>query len=1313
VVEPVTTASLVTIARRQGTHAAVLAYKKAAPGWAVQLAKAGLDGLERPRPRLALMRALRKKDSNLLLLLTEAVVRDQIATPPPALVEVVDVELGHSRRWRRIDADVRGRRAASVAGKLTEGLVGSLEPAKAVSIADRANRNRTDRLERKLNELGAVQLGAMEELRADHAAEGAARLRERLAGLPVIARSALEAGFQEDPENVGEVLRAITAPGENPGQVAVEWVRRPPAFLGTLEQPRHPAAWRALACTAYAYTHLDTASVTFEMAAAAGGVPRDQLVASAAWSALSKGDRDRAESIMQATDVQDTTGPMFRAVSLLLEVVAIDPVPDSDRSELHRRARAEIASWSPHDPFGRDLRARLGAELEVHDLSQPPGARHNAALRILDETLAHGWIDETALATGNLLRMRAESGVSADRSADLDRAYALALKVREERKRTGGDTVKAVRDAAEAGGLARRWRNVIRVGSAEFGDATDEEARDPATVRYVATAAVLSDPHIAHVLEQRLDQMPESFIRAWLRAFLLGRPGRAPELTRQEKTELWRAALQAATSDGERQLAERGAAAEGTGTPPSEAGGSPQPWYTAELSAHAALSVGDALGAVTVLLPFRRESPMAAVLLAEAYAQLGETESAIDELTQAAQRFDYDDLIVQAALVAADADDRAHAEQLLEGVLRTASPAWAGRAKALLHLGEMQAARGAWAEAMTSWTTSLEQDPFGDAVRWYLAQCHGARSNFDQAWETLTADPATPGAHRDPPAPPSAHHARVLLVLTARNQPPHVVVARGLEQIDRFGDDVDFTAVALLIMLSATAADPDSAPEPGEEIDEQLAARLQAALGAFLMAHPDHPALRAVPIDPATSGEELVERLASGIDPVAPQRIYASKIALFAISRGTLPFGTLSSIAPRRYARLLAEQAIGVITARADEAEHQRSVGEAFAALGIDLGGGVSGAIRGDAAPTARGLIRAVTVPTASVVIDTTALYARSALASVDATLVADLREILLADAAYSDLMAAHDEIVREQGMHLFVDPEIGRPIITETPKQLRARHTAQIKAMLHLASSTRREPAPGTTRPELDALVPPAGAPWLESVRLAASRGAFLWADDAALRAVARRFGLPCFSTSALLEALEQLGKLTAEQHEQAVRALIRRQVGDFPLDPQRLRDLSRQDSEGRDAAISTLAKPSAWQRFEPAARTFANLLNDLRSLEPEAVPNLTAAAVLGIIRRDLPPQAAVEQAASILATAMDTVGPLGDVPAVLAGARAALRQAPMPLPDLLPNAAARILRAGTSLTDAQTAAALLTALTAQCEESDKQIARMAVLTA
>jgi hypothetical protein len=187
----------------------------------------------------------------------------------------------------------------------------------------------------------------------------------------------------------------------------------------------------------------------------------------------------------------------------------------------------------------------------------------------------------------------------------------------------------------------------------------------------------------------------------------------------------------------------------------------------------------------------------------------------------------------------------------------------------------------------------------------------------------------------------------------------------------------------------------------------------------------------------------------------------------------------------------------------------------------------------------------------------------------------------------------------------------------------------------------------------------------------------------------------------------------VTAEAHERAVRALIRGQVGDFPLDERRLRALCAQDATGREAVFAALAKPTWWLRLEPAFTTFTALLRDLQGQARDAVPELTAAAVLGTIRLDLPPQLSADQVAAILASAVDSAGPSGGVRAVLEAARAALRQAPMPLPDPLPNTVRRILTAHTALTDAQTAAATLTALMAQGDEDDQRTARIAILTA
>ena len=67
------------------------------------------------------------------------------------------------------------------------------------------------------------------------------------------------------------------------------------------------------------------------------------------------------------------------------------------------------------------MRARIGAQVELTDpdTSRSPAARYSAALRYLDTALVHGWLDDTALVAGKVLRLRAETGTASDRSGDL------------------------------------------------------------------------------------------------------------------------------------------------------------------------------------------------------------------------------------------------------------------------------------------------------------------------------------------------------------------------------------------------------------------------------------------------------------------------------------------------------------------------------------------------------------------------------------------------------------------------------------------------------------------------------------------------------------------------------------------------------------------------------------------------------------------------------------------------------------------------------------------------------------------------------
>jgi hypothetical protein len=87
----------------------------------------------------------------------------------------------------------------------------------------------------------------------------------------------------------------------------------------------------------------------------------------------------------------------------------------------------------------------------------------------------------------------------------------------------------------------------------------------------------------------------------------------------------------------------------------------------------------------------------------------------------------------------------------------------------------------------------------------------------------------------------------------------------------------------------------------------------------------------------------------------------------------------------------------------------------------------------------------------------------------------------------------------------------------------------------------------PVTDSPGLGDLNGPGFDPWASALRIVAAHGSALWADDIALRRLARSQGIPSFSTLSLLDAYASIGLVPAGQREEAIRRLIRGYVGNF----------------------------------------------------------------------------------------------------------------------------------------------------------------------
>jgi hypothetical protein len=192
------------------------------------------------------------------------------------------------------------------------------------------------------------------------------------------------------------------------------------------------------------------------------------------------------------------------------------------------------------------------------------------------------------------------------------------------------------------------------------------------------------------------------------------------------------------------------------------------------------------------------------------------------------------------------------------------------------------------------------------------------------------------------------------------------------------------------------------------------------------------------------------------------------------------------------------------------------------------------------------GLAPAIT-PVAAVVTDATTLYVRTLLPALNDVLVSGIRDLLLADPSYTDIIDARDKIFMPTAGMLTEDPETGQYELRLVSASEQARHQAAADAVFALAGACRRLPLPARSpRDDLERLAGPGLDPWIGGVRLAAARGIALWADDAALRRLARGAGIPAFSTLALLDAYSTLGLVSAGQRENAVRNLISGCVGD-----------------------------------------------------------------------------------------------------------------------------------------------------------------------
>ncbi len=822
-------------------------------------------------------------------------------------------------------------------------------------------------------------------------------------------------------------------------------------------------------------------------------------------------------------------------------------------------ARRILDSWRPSDP--RNCALKYGLAQRVAFLSPCSPV---VTGEMFDEVVAAGRALATPHQTGgvglslaeNLVR-RVKLGASRHRTADLNEARRLAVGVRDDRRKWRGDSAAPTAAACEAAAVAGDLRSVLRLGTTE-GEATAEEARDPAVRKPVAVARLALGEGTASSLD--LDGAT-AHDQALVRALVAASAG----LDAQTH---YGAALAAAQDDSERLVALAGLARSGAEELPGlneiEAR---HPEVASQVRAEAALARGNAREAIDRLRGLAASSLLAAVTLAKAYEAEGEIDNAVRTAQEAAAAFAEPDLGLDAVRVLGRADRFEDASNAVSALLAEASPGWPGRTHALKIASDFAVQVGDLERAAVLLGASLEVDPDNARARWALVRLLGFRARIEAARRVLEEHPTELKATEP-------EEARTWLALHRDHPDTSLVARQALLLAQRFPDSEEVVADCVLITALLGTVDR-------EPFDGDLLARVHRMQTAFFDRWPENPRARSVTFDD-DHPEEALAKLQDLIPP-NPNGARLLRRLQQQVARHELPVGALAAATGRSYAELLLTRATGTLPAWAPDAvEHLTSVKHANEGLGGE------------------------------VVMDTTALVVLNLLpADLRSELLAAFRRVEVTDETVGDLRGARDHLSARPTASFGYDERAGQARFTETSEREAARLATEAKEVHELAASLpgRSAAPPDPNEPRLDRTY----SPWLPTIRTAATADAVLWADDGALRQLARNTGASAFSTAALLEALVQQDRVADDDRQEALGGMIRHRVGVIPVSDSRFAQLAERDGWQATGTAFSLTDPAMWLT-DAGFRLLDRVLPELATAAPGAVADWTFLAAVGV---------------------------------------------------------------------------------------------------
>ena len=256
------------------------------------------------------------------------------------------------------------------------------------------------------------------------------------------------------------------------------------------------------------------------------------------------------------------------------------------------------------------------------------------------------------------------------------------------------------------------------------------------------------------------------------------------------------------------------------------------------------------------------------------------------------------------------------------------------------------------------------------------------------------------------------------------------------------------------------------------------------------------------------------------------------------------------------------------------------------------------------------------------VVMDQSALYLQRLLGREGELLRMRFAEVHIPGSAADDAVRTRDSVWATTATDVVFGIYNGQPRREQIPAERRATIRAQAADLEAI-----------TTRLSCHDVAPSRG-PAHDGVTLAHRLGLALYADDVALRQIARARGVPTFGTTDLIAAVE----LTADQTSQMNRRLAAEHVVDLPLNGDDLAHLEL-DGDWRGAGLLNISRSQWWKRAGAAGMdTWRSVALQAARVSGDNLVHVTTYALHGSLQ-DCPPGQRTRQYQQIVVAALDSL--------------------------------------------------------------------------